>query len=562
MRSRLSGSAAIALALWPLLVPGSLAGRGRIDSRPQAAERSDPVGVRESLLARLDPDADPQTISVDPLTIRRVSWISGGKGSQRMVLDGVPGPVFDRVFSPYPAREAALNDLVWWWPDAQDCLSMFSPDGSRAAYAAKRGKWFVVADGVEHGPYDAVLGLPAFSPDGRHATWEARVRGKLVRVVDGVVHGPFENRLDALSRRGVDYFSPDSRRVAFPARMREGGRTVERMIVDGANGPPHRMVGNPHFSPDSRHLAYWAHAEGQRGLQLMIDGKQVTQTTKASPELLEFLDNVLSDSGLPFAPDGTHVAFVTERDGRLVPVVRGKEGPPCDWISPLRFSADFSRAAYVIGRKRNALSAFSALVTLSPGPCSDYACRLVVDGIEQTEGLSPGDPPVILTPDGRHAPVYLSPDGRTVAYVTVGNIVVNGAAVSPRGEDAYAPAFSPDGTRVACVVRRDGRTYVKIGGAEGGAAEQIEPLVMRVSGRRTLLTFSPDGRHVVGLVRQGPLDMLAIDLGARSPGYDSIVGGMIVFDAPTVVAFAARYGRDVLRVEVDLDSLATPSGRR
>jgi hypothetical protein len=81
---------------------------------------------------------------------------------------------------------------------------------------------------------------------------------------------------------------------------------------------------------------------------------------------------------------------------------------------------------------------------------------------------------------------------------------------------------------------------------------------MRVSGRRTLLTFSPDGRHVVCLVRQGPLDMLAIDLGARSPGYDSIVGGMIAFETPAVVVFAARRGRDVLRVEVDLASVTKP----
>ena len=555
MRSRLSGSAAIALALWPLLVPGSLAGRGRIDSRPQAAERSDPVGVRETLLARLDPDADLQTISVDPLTIRRVSWISGGKGSQRMVLDGVPGPVFDRVVSPYPAREAALNNLVWWWPEAQDCVSMFSLDGSRAAYAAKRGKWFVVADGVEHGPYDAVLGLPAFSPDGTHATWEARVRGKLVRVVDGVVHGPFENRLDALSRRGVDYFSPDSRRVAFPARMREGGRTVERMIVDGANGPPHRMVGNPHFSPDSRHLAYWAHAEGQRGLQLMVDDKPVAHTTKASRELLDVFDNVLSDSRLPFAPDEAHLAFATERDGRLRAVVHGKEGPSCDWVSPLAFNADYTRSAYVIGFKRDPLSLLAAWVT---GPGGDYKYRLVVDGIERREGDSPIAAPVMLAANGRHAPVYLSPDGKRLAYRTERGVVVDGAAVSRRGESASDAAFSPDGARVAYSVTRGGRTFVTIDGAEGSAADFDKRMTMRVFGRRTLLTFSPDGRHVVYAFRHGSAERLGIDLGATTPAYDAIVGGMIAFETPAVVVFAARRGRDVLRVEVDLASVTKP----
>jgi hypothetical protein len=446
MRSRQSLSAAAVLALWCLVAPGSLAWRGRVESHPQASTLAGQVGVRETVLARLDADANLQTIAVDPRTICRVSWISGAKGSQRLYVDGVPGPVFDEVVSPYTAYEAHSKGLVWWFPPAQDSASIFSPDGGRCVYPAKRGKWFVVADGVEYGPYDIVTGPAAFSPDGKHAIWEARGKGKFARVIDGVAHGPFEYGRFPASPRGVTFFSPDSRRSAFPARMREGGHTVARMIVDGANGPPYSMVGNPHFSPDSQHIAYWVHAEGQHGLQLMVDDKPVAQTTKSSPELLEFLDNVLADSRLPFAPDEAHLAFVTERDGKLLPVVHGKEGPRCHWISPIVFNADYTHAAYVIGWKRDPLSFIAAWVTGSGG---DYKYRLVVDGIERTEGPSPSDAPVILTPDGKHAPAYLGPNGKRLAYVTERDVVVDGAGVSRRGEDAYDPAFSPDGTRVA-----------------------------------------------------------------------------------------------------------------
>jgi len=136
--------------------------------------------------------------------------------------------------------------------------------------------------------------------------------------------------------------------------------------------------------------------------------------------------------------------------------------------------------------------------------------------------------------------------------------VVDGAGVSRRGEDAYDPAFSPDGTRVACIVRRGGKTYVTIDGTESDAPDAGGLLLMRVFGRRTRLTFSPDGQHVVYAFRHDSLERLGIDLGKMTPAYDAIVGGMIVFETPTVVAFAARRGRDVLRVEVDLASLTRP----
>ena len=63
----------------------------------------------------------------------------------------------------------------------------FSPDGKRIAYAATKGKkWLVVADGQPGPEYDECgAGTPVFSPDGKRVAYSARKGGKQLVVVDG-----------------------------------------------------------------------------------------------------------------------------------------------------------------------------------------------------------------------------------------------------------------------------------------------------------------------------------------------------------------------------------------
>ena len=75
-----------------------------------------------------------------------------------VVVDGVSGKVYDEIDFEY--------DFV------------FSPDGSRYAYIAKRtgkdeGKLdtFVVVDGKEYGPYPSISNTPCFSEDGSHVAF-------------------------------------------------------------------------------------------------------------------------------------------------------------------------------------------------------------------------------------------------------------------------------------------------------------------------------------------------------------------------------------------------------
>lgn len=89
-------------------------------------------------------------------------WVAGSQRS-RVVRDGIAGPDYDAIGTP-----------------------RLSADGSRLAYAVRRGDdQCMFVDGAL-GPYYRSVGSPAFSPDGRHVAYFARPSGgKAFVVVDG-----------------------------------------------------------------------------------------------------------------------------------------------------------------------------------------------------------------------------------------------------------------------------------------------------------------------------------------------------------------------------------------
>jgi hypothetical protein len=83
-----------------------------------------------------------------------------------VVVDGRRGPEYDGTLERTP---------------------IFSADGNRVAYGAKKGnKWLVVVDGQPGPEYDGILvGTPIFSANGKRVAYAAKTGGKWVVVVDG-----------------------------------------------------------------------------------------------------------------------------------------------------------------------------------------------------------------------------------------------------------------------------------------------------------------------------------------------------------------------------------------
>ena len=137
-------------------------------------------------------------------------------GQAVVAVDGKAGPRFEWIVPGDPPGSAAP------WRDGQQRGLTTSPDGKRVAYAGVRGgKYFVVIDGIERGPYGDVSRL-TFSPDSRRFAFLMRddPDGKQTPVVDGVP-------LPDLAGEAYNLcFSPDGTRFALAHRDTRDRKSV------------------------------------------------------------------------------------------------------------------------------------------------------------------------------------------------------------------------------------------------------------------------------------------------------------------------------------------------
>jgi hypothetical protein len=182
---------------------------------------------------------------------KHTAFVASIGGEHVVVVDGQEGPPFKRLgrtplaFAPagpttlHSIRRGERETLVIGGKEGPPMKSfrslVFSPDGSRHAYAAEldKDRWVVVVDGESFGPggklgpgderaYES-LGkrTPLFSPDGSRVAWVGVRETGWVAVVDGVESRPF----DIVMRSTLD-FSPDGAHVVYVA-----ARGNDRMIV-------------------------------------------------------------------------------------------------------------------------------------------------------------------------------------------------------------------------------------------------------------------------------------------------------------------------------------------
>ncbi len=241
----------------------------------------------------------------------------------------------------------------------------FSPDGKRFAYTGDRGpQWFLVVDGKSEVPIEGIVNHSViFSPDSRRLAYAvAKPDKRAYLVVDGKagpVHdrilGPpppviAENRTSTQSGSGLEpgpsirrpqvwlntafaansrpaletgpsvlsnynvlrgsflLFSPDSRRIAYIARVGKSGVVYVDGKTDGIEID--HIVGGMLFSDDSKRLAYGGQRENKQFL--VVDGKKGA-------------DYEAIGGSFDFSPDGKHIAHVAVQGGKQIIVVDGRE---------------------------------------------------------------------------------------------------------------------------------------------------------------------------------------------------------------------------------------------
>ena len=449
----------------------------------------------------------------------RAAWQRLNGRQFQVVVDGVPGPLFDRI----------------------DGLT-FSADDSRFLYIGYSGDHAtLVIDGKIGRSYQDVHD-PLFSIDSRHVMYVARVPDdKEVLVVDGsettsyryirspVFSSTGEIAIDGLKgltednhvlvRNGVESakggplsdltFSPDGKHLAAVRREDDGGH----LMFDGVEGPVCGIVGDIIFSPDGKRIAYTA-MNRDRSLMEVVDGKPNGPYVSImrvifSPDSRRFVTTAITKTG-------------SEAGGiQWTQVIDGKEVGPFRNVGGASFSPDGSHLAFFITR--------------------DTHSTMWVDGREEMAFEQGG-----LT--------RFSPDSRHLAYeVTysqkfggVGQAIVLDGKAGVRFEGVIGLTFSPDSRRLAyCALRRRADTSigscVVLDGVEGKSYVQVaEPV------------FSPDSRHCAYLASLGRQSFAVVD-DHETRAMDQVLGqSKLVFDAGQTFHFLAVEAGNLVRVTVNL----------
>ncbi len=440
---------------------------------PTTAIAGDPAPKLETThLVRipLDPDGvDGASLKVAPRSAH-VVWRRQKEGSWAWVLDGKPGKDF-----------ADVGPLA------------FSDDGVHWAYFARLdGKRVLVVDGDERASPEPepVEGSLRFVPGGAALAFLATRVGDaatsgMVAVVDGVAGPVFAN----IAENSLA-FSRGGKRVAYKASAGDG----ERIVVDGkSSGPyPNGSLGRPRFSADGSRWLCEVSGSAQR---LLLDGAEGPAFSKVTAAV--------------FAPAGARYAYVAVRAGKPVVVIDGKEEAAMLEVSTTApvFSADGAHVAYA-ARKAD-------------------GWRVVIDGTDGSPFQRLGSESLQFSPDGkRHA--YWAGSGPKPFFVIDG---VAQKAVDLVGE-RQAARFSPDSKRFAYAARRGGKWVVVTDGDEGPETDGIAigfPI------------FSPDSQHVVYDTAVGPHRVLFVD-GQRGPSFDGFSEDTLAFgeDGATVGVIARR----------------------
>ncbi len=474
---------------------------------------------------------------------------------QKVYYDGKPGPEFDEI-----AHFAAGRGHP---------AIVLSNDGSRIAYLARRGRNSILfADGkeipVSHpaipGSFTTDPDQFGFSPDGKHFAYFSKGD-------DGLFHLIFDGKPGSGSDSIVPpiVFSEQAGHYAYRAKDQGG---AIRVVTDGTPGPVMYTVERIQFSPDGKHLTYWANTGHQSGV--VLDGVLGPAYADIAMDTIQFSNN----NRLGYV---AHKA-ASERERSLsVAVVDGKESEPCMHIDQFTFSHDGRRVAYVASTPDGQ----SVVVDGKPGRNYDtiYSLDFSPDGSHVAYVGNTASGQFVVIDEEESAPynsashLLFSENGKLHAYTASKEngrvvIVVDGHESKPYHQ-FISMVLSPDGSRYA--YEADTSIYkseITIDGRTAPAQNLVATLEQGELKGKQVFRFSSDSKHLAmaSVVSGGGKYVVTVD-GAAGPttGWcarfvfspDSAHFAYVAYDNPTTSIVLDRKVVQKPTLLVDLQQLPT-----
>lgn len=278
------------------------------EATPEAEESLTPSPEESPTLT---PEAEESpTLTAEDLALRRLVVRDLGSGEETTVADSLPLQAYPGLFS--------------WSSDGRHIVYMAIADPTQVPLRA-RIQSVDVASGAETVLAKDQTGFhPAWSPDGTRIAFigwigepdESGQQESELFVMDS----DGSNLRQVVSRPGPDLsprWSPDGRRVAWWGYGTED-EPNHLLMVDVESGELTELGegSDPIWSPDGKRLLF-VQEEQEPGVITFKPNVEIFVLDVETGDRLSLTDNIIPDRWPVWSPDGSRIAFVSERDSAL-----------------------------------------------------------------------------------------------------------------------------------------------------------------------------------------------------------------------------------------------------